>query len=76
MYVRILSAPESVVRGGRVEYPPELKLMLKRALEDPEGFWGEAAKDLHWFKRWDRVFETPLSFGLLIEDSTGEVLNT
>jgi acetyl-CoA synthetase len=31
--------------------------MLKRALEDPEGFWGEAAKDLHWFKRWDRVFE-------------------
>jgi acetyl-CoA synthetase len=31
--------------------------MLKRALEDPEGFWGDAAKDLHWFKRWDRVFE-------------------
>jgi len=31
--------------------------MLKRALEDPEGFWGEAAKDLHWFRRWDRVFE-------------------
>jgi acetyl-CoA synthetase len=52
-----LSAPESVLRGGRVEYPPELKLMLKRALEDPEGFWGEAAKDLHWFRRWDRVFE-------------------
>ena len=52
-----MSAPESVLRGGRVEYPPELKLMLKRALEDPEGFWGEAAKDLHWFRRWDRVFE-------------------
>ena len=31
--------------------------MLKRALEDPEGFWGEAANDLHWFRRWDRVFE-------------------
>jgi acetyl-CoA synthetase len=31
--------------------------MLKHALEDPEGFWGDAAKDLHWFKRWDRVFE-------------------
>jgi acetyl-CoA synthetase len=31
--------------------------MLKRALEDPEGFWGDAAKDLHWFRRWDRVFE-------------------
>jgi len=52
-----LSAPESTLRAGRVEYPPVLKRMLKRALEDPEGFWGEAAKDLHWFKRWDRVFE-------------------
>jgi acetyl-CoA synthetase len=31
--------------------------MLKRALEDPEGFWGDAAKELHWFRRWDRVFE-------------------
>ncbi len=31
--------------------------MLKRALEDPEGFWGDAAKDLHWFRRWDRVFD-------------------
>lgn len=52
-----MSASEPVLRRGRVEYPPELKLMLKRALEDPEGFWGEAAKDLHWFRRWDRVFE-------------------
>ncbi|MGP8126486.1 MAG: acetate--CoA ligase [Candidatus Bathyarchaeia archaeon] len=56
-WVKILSAPESVFRGGRVEYPPELKRMLKRALEDPEGFWGDAAKDLHWFRRWDRVFD-------------------
>jgi len=31
--------------------------MLKRALEDPEGFWGEIAEELHWFKRWDKVFE-------------------
>jgi len=52
-----LSAPESGPRGGRIEYPPELKSMLKRALEDPEGFWGDAAKELHWFRRWDRVFE-------------------
>ena len=52
-----MSAPESVLRGGRIEYPPELKSMLKRALEDPEGFWGDAAKELHWFRRWDHVFE-------------------
>ena len=52
-----MSASEMVVRRGRVEYPPELKLILKRALEDPENFWGEVAEELYWFRRWDRVFE-------------------
>jgi acetyl-CoA synthetase len=41
----------------RIEYPPHLKWMLKRALEDPEGFWGEVAQELHWFKPWNKVFE-------------------
>ena len=40
-----------------VEYPPQLKEMLDRALKDPECFWGEAAGELHWFKRWNRVLE-------------------
>ncbi len=29
-----------------------------RSLRDPEGFWGEAAEDVHWYKRWDRVLDT------------------
>jgi len=41
----------------RIEYPPHLKWMLKRALDDPEGFWGEVAQELHWFKPWNKVFE-------------------
>ncbi len=41
----------------RVEIPPHLKWMLKRALEDPENFWGEIAEELEWFKKWDKVFE-------------------
>jgi len=31
--------------------------MLDRAMKDPEGFWAEAAGELHWFKTWDRVLE-------------------
>jgi hypothetical protein len=31
--------------------------MLERALKDTEGFWGDAARELHWFKPWNRVFE-------------------
>jgi len=26
-------------------------------MKDPEGFWAEAAGELHWFKTWDRVLE-------------------
>jgi propionyl-CoA synthetase len=28
-----------------------------RSLTDPEGFWGEAAEQLTWSRRWDRVLE-------------------
>ncbi len=28
-----------------------------RSVEDPEGFWAEAAEELHWFRRWDDVFQ-------------------
>ncbi len=28
-----------------------------RSLEDPEGFWAEAAEDVHWYRKWDRVLD-------------------
>ncbi len=31
--------------------------VYERALNDPEGFWAEAAEDIHWDRRWDRVLD-------------------
>ena len=31
--------------------------VYQRALNDPAGFWAEAAEDIHWDKRWDRVLD-------------------
>ncbi|HEX9163046.1 MAG TPA: propionyl-CoA synthetase [Thermoanaerobaculia bacterium] len=28
-----------------------------RSINDPEGFWADAAKDVHWFRKWDRVLD-------------------
>ncbi|MDH3699779.1 MAG: propionyl-CoA synthetase [Alphaproteobacteria bacterium] len=28
-----------------------------RSISDPEGFWAEAAEDVHWYKKWDRVLD-------------------
>ncbi len=29
----------------------------ERSIKDPEGFWGEAAEDCHWEKKWDKVLD-------------------
>jgi propionyl-CoA synthetase len=31
--------------------------VFKRSIEDPEGFWGEAAEDITWYKKWDKVLD-------------------
>ncbi len=28
-----------------------------KSLQDPNGFWAEAAKDCHWYKKWDKVLD-------------------
>ncbi len=35
----------------------EYKALYKKSIEDPETFWAEAADELHWFKKWDRVLD-------------------
>jgi len=52
-----VSASDETQKKPKIEYPPHLKWMLKKALDDPESFWGEVAEELHWFRRWNRVFE-------------------
>jgi propionyl-CoA synthetase len=29
----------------------------RRSIEDPEGFWGEAAEAITWTKKWDKVLD-------------------
>ncbi|MFA4837606.1 MAG: acetate--CoA ligase, partial [Dehalococcoidia bacterium] len=31
--------------------------MHRRSLEDPEGFWAEQARQLDWYRTWDKVLE-------------------
>ncbi|OQX05840.1 MAG: hypothetical protein BWK80_51570, partial [Desulfobacteraceae bacterium IS3] len=32
-------------------------IAYKQSLEDPNGFWGKAAEDCHWYKKWDKVLD-------------------
>ena len=29
----------------------------EKSLKDPEGFWGKAAEDCFWYKKWDKVLD-------------------
>ncbi len=31
--------------------------IFKKSIEDPEGFWGKAAEDIDWYKKWDKVLD-------------------
>jgi propionyl-CoA synthetase len=31
--------------------------IYKKSLHDPESFWGTAAEDIVWYRRWDRVLD-------------------
>ncbi len=31
--------------------------IFRRSIADPEGFWGEAAEKIDWYKKWDRVLD-------------------
>jgi propionyl-CoA synthetase len=31
--------------------------VFDRSMSDPEGFWGEAAEAVHWYKKWEKVLD-------------------
>src|SRR5690348_14370147 len=50
-------APEFVA-SANVKGMEGYRELYQRAAEKPEEFWGELAeKELHWFRKWDHVFE-------------------
>jgi propionyl-CoA synthetase len=35
----------------------EYERAYRESIDDPGAFWGRAAEDVHWFRRWDRVLD-------------------
>jgi acetyl-CoA synthetase len=35
----------------------DYEALYKYSIADPEGFWGERASELDWFKKWDKVLD-------------------
>jgi len=54
---RTFAPPESFRARAHLKDLAEFQAMYRRSLDDPEGFWGEAARMLHWFEPWRKVLE-------------------
>ncbi len=58
--LRVFPPPPDFARQAHIRGMDQYKSMHARSLKDPEGFWGEAAAELHWFRKWDRVLDWKL----------------
>src|SRR6185436_6558590 len=45
------------IGGAHVGSLDEYRRTYRRSLNDPEGFWGDVARELHWFRPWERVVD-------------------
>jgi acetyl-CoA synthetase len=53
---RKIEPPKAFSEKAYIKTEDEYKKMYEGSIKDPEGFWAEKAKELHWFKPWDTVF--------------------
>ena len=54
---RLFPPPPEFSAKARIKSMEQYREMWERAKNDPEGFWGEYAQELHWFKPYEKVLE-------------------
>jgi acetyl-CoA synthetase len=52
---RVFKPPKELSKKAYIKSMAEYKKIYKRSVEDPDGFWGELAEQLDWYKKWDKV---------------------
>ena len=54
---RVFPPPEEFSAKAHIKSLEEYEAIYKQSIEDPEKFWAGVARELHWFKPWDKVLE-------------------
>jgi len=60
---RKFDPPKELREQAYIKSLDEYKDMYQHSMDDPEGFWGELAEQLDWFKKWDKVLECDFAEG-------------
>ena len=54
---RVFPPPPEFSAKAHIKSLEEYEALYKQSIDDPEKFWAGVAKELHWFKPWDKVLE-------------------
>jgi acetyl-CoA synthetase len=52
---RVFNPPKEFSERAYIRNLVEYKEVYQWSIDDPEGFWGEMAEQLDWYKKWDKV---------------------
>jgi len=52
---RVFAPPEEFSQKAHVKSLAEYRELYQKSIKNPEGFWGEMAEQLDWYKKWDKV---------------------
>src|SRR3954469_4268708 len=55
--IRRFEPPTEFRQKAHIKSLEDYERLYKEAEDDPEKFWGNVAKELHWFKPWTKVLE-------------------
>jgi acetyl-CoA synthetase len=54
---KVFEPSDGVKMKAYIKRMEDYNELYQRSLRDPDGFWGELAEHLDWYKKWDRVLE-------------------
>ncbi len=54
---RVFPPPAEFAAQAHVKSLEEYESLYRRSIQDPENFWAEIARELHWFTPWTRVLD-------------------
>jgi acetyl-CoA synthetase len=57
---RVFPPPADFAAKAHIKSLKEYETLYRRSVDDPEGFWGEIARELHWFAPWTKVLDWKL----------------
>jgi acetyl-CoA synthetase len=54
---RSFPPPPEFSKNAHIRNEEDYQRLCAKAAADPEAFWSDIARELHWFKPWDKVLE-------------------